>query len=116
VRQYASELSSTIGADPLGSAFAMIVAISGLVDGRSRLHIVDGFEVPPLLWCMTIGDPSCKKSPATKPIFTVFKEIEREDKLEYERNRMVWEGKEIAFNEQKKDYLDLTRIGQSYNP
>jgi hypothetical protein len=44
VRQYASELSSTIGADPLGSAFAMIVAISGLVDGRSRLHIVDGFE------------------------------------------------------------------------
>jgi hypothetical protein len=58
----------------------MIVAISGLVDGRSRLHIVDGFEVPPLLWCMTIGDPSCKKSPATKPIFTVFKEIEREDK------------------------------------
>jgi hypothetical protein len=111
VRQYASELSSTIGADPLGSAFAMIVAVSGLVDGRSRLHIVDGFEVPPLLWCMTIGDPSCKKSPATKPIFTVFKEIEREDKLEYERNRMVWEGKEIAFNEQKKDYLEACKQG-----
>jgi hypothetical protein len=46
VRRYASELSSTIGADPLGSAFAMIVAASGLVDARSRLHIVDGFEVP----------------------------------------------------------------------
>jgi hypothetical protein len=30
VRRYASELSSSIGADPLGSAFAMIVAASGL--------------------------------------------------------------------------------------
>jgi hypothetical protein len=48
--------NTTIGADPLGSAFAMIVAASGLVDARSRLHIVDGFEVPPVLWCMTIGD------------------------------------------------------------
>jgi hypothetical protein len=47
---------------------------------------------------MTIGDPSCKKSPATKPIFTVFKEIEREDKAEYAKQRMVWEGKEIAFS------------------
>jgi hypothetical protein len=115
VRQYATELSSTIGADPLGSAFAMIVAISGLVDGRSRLHIVDGFEVPPLLWCMTIGDPSCKKSPATKPVFTVFKEIEREDKAEYAKQRMVWEGKEIAFNEQKKDYLEACKQGLLVN-
>jgi hypothetical protein len=49
--------------------------------------------------------------PATKPIFTVFKEIEREDKLEYERNRMVWEGKEIVFNEQKKDYLEACKQG-----
>jgi hypothetical protein len=58
---------------------------------------------------MTIGDPSCKKSPATKPIFTVFKEIEREDKAKYAKQRMVWEGKEIAFNEQKKDYLEACK-------
>jgi hypothetical protein len=109
VRRYATELSSTIGADPLGSAFAMIVAASGLVDARSRLHIVDGFEVPPVLWCMTIGDPSCKKSPATKPIFTVFKEIERENRPEYAKQRMIWEGKEVAYNQMKKDYLEACK-------
>jgi hypothetical protein len=58
-----------------------------------------------------IGDPSCKKSPATKPVFTVFKEIEREDKAEYAKQRMMWEGKEIAFNEQKKDYLEACKQG-----
>jgi hypothetical protein len=57
VRQYASELSSTIGADPLGSAFAMIVAISGLVDGRSRLHIIDGF-LPAILACTPLSSLS----------------------------------------------------------
>jgi hypothetical protein len=73
----------------------------------SRLHIVDGFEVPPVLWCMTIGDPSCKKSPATKPVFTVFKEIERENRPEYAKQRMIWEGKEVAYRRDLETINDM---------
>lgn len=102
---YSLELSDTIGSDPLSSAFAMLASVAGTADARSRLEVIDGYEVPPVIWCMTVGDPSFKKTPATKPVFQVFKEIERENKQEYQRSKAIWEGDEARYAKNRKDYL-----------
>jgi hypothetical protein len=44
-----------------------------------------------------------------KSTLTVFKEIERENRPEYAKQRMLWEGKEVAYNQMKKDYLEACK-------
>lgn len=106
VKNYASELSSTIGSDPIVSVFAMLAATSGAADARIRLELMNGFRVPPVLWMMTIGNPGSKKSPASEPVFEILHTLESESITEYKSSLIEWEAKEALFNNQKKDYIE----------
>ena len=105
IKSVAVELSNTIGADPLTSVLACLSAVSGAADASTRLKLAEGFTVPPLLWCMTVGDPADKKTPASKPIFSVFDKMKNEDRDRYQTELLLWEGKEATYNANKKDYL-----------
>ena len=102
----ALELGDTIGCDPLVPLFAGLAATCGAIDAQSRLELLPGFQVPPILWLLTIGEPADKKSPGSAPMFTTLKEIEKEADPAFAKDLLEWEGKEAAHASAKKAFLE----------
>lgn len=102
----ANEISDGVGCDPLVPLFAGLAVVCGAIDSRIRLELVPGYRVPPLLWLMTIGDPADKKSPGSRPMATVLKEIEAEDRPRHKEEMQRWEAQEAAYSSAHKAFLD----------
>lgn len=102
----AKAVSLRVGCDPLVPLMSGIGAICGVVDAQSRLELLPGFRVPPVLWLMTIGDPAAKKSPGSRPMFRTLKEIEKEDLPRYKAELLMWEGQEAHYSAAKKSFLE----------
>lgn len=105
IQSVANELSTGIGCDPLVSVLSCLSVAAGAIDSRIKLKLIDGFYVKPILWLMTVGNPSSKKTPASKPIFKVLKKIQSEDHKRYTTEKLLWEGDEAKYNKQKAEYL-----------
>lgn len=103
----AMEISDAVGCDPLVPLFAGLSAVCGVADARTRLELMEGFKVPPVLWFMTLGDPADKKSPGSRPMLSTLKEIEQEDRPRYQKELLDWEGKEAAYAGAKKSFLEF---------
>lgn len=103
----AREVSESIGCDPLIPLWAGLSAVCAVVDARIRLELMPGFRVPPVLWLMTIGAPSDKKSPGSRPMLEPLARIEVEDRPRYQRDLLAWEGREAAYGAAKKAFLEF---------
>jgi len=106
LRDRAIQTGIEMGSDPLVALFAGLAAVCGAVDARSRLELMPRFQVPPVLWIMTIGKPSLKKSPASKPMYAPLRSIEMEDRPRFSKEMLDWEGKEAAYTASKKSFLE----------
>ncbi len=106
LRQRSSEISESVGCDPLVPLFAGMAAVCGVVDARIRLELMPGFKVPPVLWLMTLGDPADKKSPGSRPMLSPLRNLESEDRPRYGKELLDWEGKEAAYASAKKSFLE----------
>jgi hypothetical protein len=102
LRERALEVSRTIGCDPLVPLFAGISALCAAVDSRTRLELLHGFKVPPVLWVMVIGDPAERKSPGSKPMFTPLYAMEDEQKRAYVEAHTAWQMHEASYASAKK--------------
>ena len=101
----AQEVSDSVGCDIAIPVWAGMSAICAAVDARCRLELVPGFEVPPVLWVMTIGAPADKKSPGSKPMFKALTALEKADTRRYQQALLQWEGAESAYAASKKAFL-----------
>ena len=106
LRQIADEVSIGIGCDPLVPLWAAMAAICGAVDARTRLEIMPGFKVPPVLWVMTIGDPAEKKTPGSTPVLEPLTDIERQSMPQFRRDHRLWEALDAAHSKSMKSYLE----------
>jgi len=104
----ASQIGVEMGSDPLTPLFAGLAAVCGAIDARTRLELMPRYQVPPVLWLMTIGNPALKKSPASKPMMTTLRAIEVEDRPRYTKDALAWEGKEAAYTSAKKAFLEFS--------
>lgn len=104
----ANEVAESVGCDPLVPLFAGLSAVCGVVDARIRLELMPGFQVPPVLWLMTLGNPADKKSPGSRPMLAPLKDIEAEDRPHFARALLDWQGKEAAHNSAMKAFLDFS--------
>lgn len=105
LRTRAEEVSVSVGCDPLVPTMAGLGAVCAAVDARTRLELMAGWKVPPILWLMTIGDPSGKKTPGAEPMLTPLDVIEKEDAPRYATELLLWEAKEAMHASSKKAYL-----------
>jgi hypothetical protein len=103
----AQEVSQTVGCDPLVPLFAGLATACGAVDARSRLELLPGFKVPPVLWLMTIGEPADKKTPGSTPMFKPLAAIEAEDVPNFAKILLEWEGQEAAYATAKKAFIEF---------
>jgi len=102
----AQQVSESVGCDPLVPLFAGLSAVCGVVDAEIRLELMPGFQVPPVLWLMTIGDPADKKSPGSRPMLSALRDIESEDAPRYKKEMLDWEGKEAAHEAAHKAFTE----------
>lgn len=100
----AKEVGVSVGCDPLVAAWAGIGAACAVVDARTRLELMDGWSVPPVLWLCTIGAPADKKTPAAEPMLGILKSIEDEDALRYAAELKIFEARDSAYTSAKKAY------------
>ena len=103
----AEELSRSIGGDPLVSLWAGLAAACAVADARSRLELMPGYQVPPILWLMVIGRPAAKKTPGSGPMFSVLNELEMADRARFLQDMLSWEAKEAAHAASKKEFLTV---------
>jgi len=106
LRVRAVEISDQVGCDPLVPFFAGLAAVCGALDARTRLELVPGFKVPPILWIMSIGEPGDKKTPGSKPMFKVLEQIEHEDGPRFAKEALAFEVQEVRYNSAKKALFD----------
>lgn len=109
----ADEIAESVGCDPLVPLFAGLGAVCGAVDARIRLELMPGFRVPPILWLMTLGDPADKKSPGSRPMFQILKEIESEDRPRFAKEQLNWESKEAQYATAKKAFIEFAQTPEA---
>jgi len=102
----ATEVSEHIGCDPIVPLFSGLAAVAGAIDARSRLRLMEGYEVPPIIWLMTIGSPADKKTPGASPMVEVLHQIEAEDYPAFKKRMLDWEALEARHAVSKKEFLD----------
>jgi hypothetical protein len=102
----AAEIATEVGCDPVVPLMAGLAAVCGAADKRTKLKITDSWSVPPLLWLMTVGSPSDKKSPGSRPMFSTLKQLERDQIDSYQAEMLIWKGKEAKTAAQLKAYRD----------
>jgi len=102
----AQEVSDSVGCDPLVPLFAGLSAVCGAIDAQSRLELKPGFKVPPVLWVMTIGDPADKKSPGSRPMFNVLRQIEGEDHKRFSNDKLKFEALDAQYQSAKKAFIE----------
>lgn len=114
VGRRAQEISEGVGCDPLVPLWAGLGAVCGAIDARTRLELMPGYKVPPVLWLMTLGDPADKKSPGSRPMFGALKDIEASDRVDYQKRKLDWEAREAIHTAAKKAFLDFnSKLDQS---
>jgi hypothetical protein len=109
LRTRALEIGDGVGCDPMVPLFAGLAAVSGAMDARTRLELKHGFQVPPVLWVMTIGDPADKKTPGSRPMFDVLSKFEAEDRPRYAQAMQQFEALEARHEAAKKAFLDAAK-------
>lgn len=112
IARRAIEVGESVGCDPLVPLFAGLSAVCGVVDARSRLELIKGFQVPPVLWLMTIGAPADKKTPGSSPMMSVLRKLELEDLPRHKKELLDWEGKEAAYASNKKAFLEFAQSSE----
>lgn len=105
----AKEISETRGCDPMVPLIAGLGAVCGAADSRIRLELMHEYQVPPILWLMTVGEPADKKTPGSKPMFDVLDEIEKTDIDRYKAEMLMWEVKEAQYASAKKEMLTASQ-------
>lgn len=93
----AQEVSDSVGCDPIVPLWAGLAAACGVVDAQSRLELMPGFRVPPVLWLMTIGDPGDRKTPGSTPMMEPLAAIEAGDHQRYAKDRQTWEYNQAVY-------------------
>lgn len=93
----AQEVSDSVGCDPIVPLWAGLAAVCGVVDAQSRLELMPGFKVPPVLWLMTIGDPGDRKTPGSTPMLDPLKDIEVADRPRYAKEKDAWTFKQAVY-------------------
>ena len=102
--QRSREVGESVGCDPAVPLWAGIAAVCGALDSRTTLKVDEKFTVRPILWLMTIGAPSDKKTPGSDPMILPLKDIEADDRDRAIRETRIWEAKEAIAIAAKKRY------------
>lgn len=109
----AKEVADSIGCDPLVPLFAGLATAAGAANALSRLELMPGYKVPPILWLMTIGRPADKKTPGADPMMTILEQLEKEDTPRYKQALIDFEAQEIMYTANRKRFEDYYKSDEA---
>lgn len=106
------EVATGIGCDPVIPLWAGISAVCAVVDARTRLEINSTFQVPPVMWMMTIGSPGDKKTPGSQPMLTLLSQLEKEDVVNYAPAMLQYEALEAQYAAAHKHFKQASETSE----
>lgn len=109
LRERALKLAESTSCDPLVPLWAGLAAAAGAADARSRLRLMPGWEMPPVLWLCTIGNPAQRKTPGSAPMRAPLDALELEDRPRYARAVLDWEMKHAIWATDHKAGLEWAK-------
>ncbi len=109
LRERVAKLAEATSCDPLVPLWAGLAAAAGAADARSRLKLMEGWEMPPVIWLCTIGDPSSKKTPGSTPMKAPLAALEAEDRPRYARAMLDWEMRHAIWATDRKTSLEWAK-------
>ena len=112
----AREVGDGVGCDPLVPLWAGLGAAAGAMDARTRLELVEGWKVPPVLWLMTVGDPAAKKSPGSHPMIEPLEEIEKEDAPRFAQALTDFKAQEIMHAQAENVWAEFLKSADATLP
>ncbi len=107
--QRAKEVGVSVGCDPLVAAWAGLGAAAAAIDARTRLELVEGYAVPPILWLCTVGAPADKKTPAAEPMLGILERIEAEARQQEAIEEKIFEANDAAYASAQKAYTEAAK-------
>lgn len=90
-------------------AAAVLAGASTAIGNSTWVRIKQGYIEPPILWCMVIGPPSSKKSPALNLVTRVLHEIEKDYEPIYAKRLRRWERDKALADMRRKKWEDAAR-------
>lgn len=101
LRQFAEEVAASVGCDVAFAALPALVVAGTAVGNALTIRVKRGYEQPPLLWLLCVGDSGTGKSPAFTPsakrafcIDSLLKDEYRAAVQKYEADLATWEEQE----------------------
>lgn len=91
LRNFVEDRTKAMGVDPAGLAWAALSACSAALDGNIRLEIEPGFEVPPGLWVLLLGESGIGKTPITRAAWRQLELLQREEADRWQAAKAEWE-------------------------
>lgn len=91
LRNFVQERSEAMGVDPAGLAWAALAACSAALDGSLRLEIETGFEVPPGLWVLLVGESGIGKTPITRATWHHLERLQLRERETWQTEKAEWE-------------------------
>lgn len=109
------EVAESIGCDPLVPLLAGLGTVCAVANAQSRLELLPGYKVPPILWLMTIGSPADKKTPGARPMMEIIKHLQLEDVPRYKQACMDYEAQQAMYAATHKQWINF-HTEQATNP
>lgn len=112
----AREVAKEVGCDPVVPLMAGLCAVSGALDKRTILKLSATWDAPSTIWIMTLGEPSDKKSPGSRPMFKPLYKLEAEHRPCYRLELLAWQGAEARHAHQMKLFREWQENPDSQLP
>ncbi len=108
LREFVAEVAASVDCDPAFAALPALVVAGAAVGNALTVRTKRGYEQPPLLWLLCVGDSGTGKSPAFTPsanrAFGIDRQLKDEHRVamqRYQADLAAWEGQENPDPEQE---------------
>ncbi len=83
VRSYVASVSRSVGCDPAFVILPVLAACAAAIGNTRRLRMKSGWFVPPILWCVVIGESGSQKSPPMRAVMRFLKNRQQDQSVQF---------------------------------
>ena len=111
LRSFVCAVSAAIGCDAAFVVLPALAACASAIGNTRRLRLKRGWFVPPILWCVNIGESGTQKSPAQRAVIDSIKKRQQDQLSDFEQLKSRFKAEEreykAALKKSEKSTVDL---------
>jgi hypothetical protein len=112
VRSFVDSVSRSVGCDPAFVMMPVLAACAAAIGNTRRLRMKNGWLVPPILWCVVIGESGSQKSPPMRAVMKFLKRRQQDQSVAFASAMRQFKTHEREYRKaiRKPDPADTTEM------